>query len=146
MRKSLVLAALLVASHADAGTRTFPQGSLIIPTDLSYQSIGMFQAYGLIYQLLAHDVHVVWVIDPGKTYHAAPCNTVGDTCAWDCGVEGSGVKCPYPTGSPDLTAATNVVWDDTGAAARGSTLGTHQYRGGPFVIDAADHDKALAVI
>jgi uncharacterized protein (TIGR03382 family) len=142
----VVLAALLAAGDAGASTRTFPQGSLVIPMDLSYQSTGMFQAYGLIYQLLAHGVHVHWIIDPGKTYHAAPCNTVGDSCAWDCGVEGSGVKCPYPTASPDMTVTAKVVWDDAGIAAPGSAVGAHRYRGGPFVIDAADHDKALAVI
>lgn len=86
---------------ADAGDRTFAPGSLIIPMDLSYQSTGMFQAYGLIYQLLRQGVHVHWMIDPAKTWHAAPCNTAGDLCPWDCEVEGSGVKCPYPTGSPE---------------------------------------------
>ena len=40
------------------GPRAFDTGSLIIPMDLAYQSTGMFQAYGLIYQLLQHDVHV----------------------------------------------------------------------------------------
>ena len=59
----------------------FGPGSLIIPMDLSYQSTGMFQAYGLIYQLLRQGIHVYWIIDPGKTWHAAPCNTPGETCA-----------------------------------------------------------------
>ncbi|MBL9014986.1 MAG: hypothetical protein JNL83_12460 [Myxococcales bacterium] len=143
----VVLAALLITARpAAAADRTFAQGSLIIPMDLTYQGTGMFQAYGLIYHLLKNNIRVHWVIDPNKTWHAAPCNTPGDLCAWDCGVEGTGVKCPYPTASPDLTATTNVIWDDTGAAARGSALGTHKYRGGPFVIDAADHDDALAII
>jgi MYXO-CTERM domain-containing protein len=132
--------------EAGAADRTFQPGSLIIPMDLSYQSTGMFQAYGLIYQLLGQGVHVHWVIDPNKTYHAAACNTPGDLCAWDCAIEGSGAKCPYPTASPDVTVTASIVWDDRGVAARGSTLGTHRYRGGPFVIDAADHDKALAII
>ncbi|MBA3539417.1 MAG: hypothetical protein H0T79_07285 [Deltaproteobacteria bacterium] len=138
--------ATLAPRTADAGDRAFAAGSLIIPTDLSYQSTGMFQAYGLIYQLLREGVHVHWLIDPNKTWHAAPCNTAGDLCGWDCGIEGSGVKCAYPTSSPDVTATTKVLWDDTGVAARGSTLGTHRYRSGPFAIDAADHDKALAII
>lgn len=126
--------------------RGFPASSLIIPMDLSYQSVGMFQAYGLVYQLLRGGVHVYWVIDPTKTYHAAACNTPGDLCTWDCGIEGSGAKCEYPTASPDVTATTKVIWDDTGKAARGSKLGTHGYRGGPFVIDATEHDTALAII
>lgn len=132
--------------HAAAAERTFDAGSLIIPMDLSYQSRGMFQAYGLIYQLLKRGVHVHWVIDPNKTWHAAPCNTAGDECSWDCALEGSGVKCAYPTASPDATATTKVIWDDTGTDTRDETLGTHAYRGGPFVIAAADRDAALAVI
>ena len=144
----LVLACLLVVGglrSADAADRTFPAGSLIIPMDLSYLSRGMFQAYGLIYQLMRQGVHVHWIIDPNKTWHAAPCNTPGDECAWDCAVEGSGVKCPYPTASPDMTATAKVVWDDSGAA-RDSIVGTHRYRGGPFAIDAADRDAALAIV
>jgi hypothetical protein len=128
------------------GTQTVGKGSLIIPMDLEYQSTGMFQAYGLIYQLLRQDVDVFWMIEPAKTWHAAPCNTPGDECTWDCGVEGSGVKCAYPTASPDFYATTNVIWDDRGVAPRDSVLGRHGYRGGPFVIAAEDHDKALAIV
>lgn len=124
----------------------FGAGSLIIPMDLSYQATGMFQAYGLLYQLLRQDVRVHWVIEPNKTWHAARCDTPGDLCAWDCGIEGSGVKCPYPTASPDFYATTTVIWDDTGTIPRGTALGRHGYRGGPFVVDAADRDRALAII
>lgn len=131
---------------AAAGAPDLGPGSLIIPMDLSYQATGVFQAYGLIYQLLRQDIRVHWIIEPSKTWHAAPCDTPGDTCAWDCELEGSGVKCPYPTASPDLFAETKVIWDDTGAVPRNSVLGRHGYRGGPFVIDAADHDRALAII
>lgn len=147
--RATVVAFLSLAMHvraAGAADRTFQPGSLIIPMDLSYQSTGMFQAYGLIYQLLRQGVHVDWMIAPNKTYHAAACDTPGDLCTWDCAIEGSGVKCPYPTATPDITVTTKIVWDDRGAAARGSALGTHRYRGGPFVVDAADHDKALAII
>jgi hypothetical protein len=114
------------------GPRTFGAQSLVIPMDLSYQATGMFQAYGLVYQLLVNHIHVYWIIDPNKTYHAAACDTPGDECAWDCEVEGSGVKCAFPTASPDVTVTTS--------------LGAHAYRGGPFVIDAADHDAALAIV
>lgn len=143
-----IVVGLLLAptTNARAADRTFPAGSLIIPMDLPYQSRGMFQAYGLIYQLARHGIHVHWVIDPNKTWHAAPCNTVNDLCTWDCAIEGSNVKCPYPTASPDFAATTNVLWDDLGSAARGSALGMHRYRGGPFVIDAADRNAALAII
>lgn len=132
--------------NCNGGTHDFATASLIIPMDLSYQATGMFQAYGLIYQLLKNNIRVYWMIDPNKTYHPSACNDSTNPCAWDCGIEGSGVKCAYPTSSPDFMATTKVIWDDTGAVSRGTTLGTHGYRGGPFAIDAADHDAALAII
>ncbi|CAN5794873.1 hypothetical protein BH11MYX3_BH11MYX3_32590 [soil metagenome] len=146
LRAALVVACLLAAQPVHAGSRTFASGSLIIPMDLSYQSRGMFQSYGLLYQLLRQGVHVHWIIDPNKTWHTAPCNTAGDLCGWDCAVEGSGTKCAYPTASPDVDATTKVVWDDAGLAARDAVVGAHRYRGGPFAIDAADHAKAIAII
>jgi hypothetical protein len=147
MRVILVAAMVLSFGRpASAADRTFEAGSLIVPMDLSYQSRGMFQAYGLLYQLLRQNVHVFWIIDPNKTYHAAPCNSATDPCPWDCALVGSGVKCPFPTASPDVTVTTKVIWDDTGAVARDTALGAHAYRGGPFVIAAADRDKALAII
>jgi hypothetical protein len=148
LSRSLVIGAVLAGTMvpAQAADRTFDSGSLVIPMDLSYQSRGMFQAYGLVYQLLRQGIHVHWVIDPNKTWHAARCDMAGDTCAWDCGVEGSSGKCPYPTASPDVTITTKIIWDDNGVVVRDTTLGTHRYRGGPFVIDSADRDAALAII
>ena len=121
-----VLVVWLGAVPLARADRTFAPGSLIIPMDLSYQGTGMFQAYGLIYQLLRQGVHVYWMIDPDKTWHAAPCNTPGDLCAWDCAIEGSGVKCPYPTASPDFTVDDQRDLGRRGVAARGATLGTHR--------------------
>jgi hypothetical protein len=151
MRHWLLVAAISIATTAGSGRahaadRTFQPGSLIIPMDLSYQDTGMFQAYGLLYALLRNGIHVHWVIDPLKTYHVQNCNSAADPCPWDCELEGSGVKCAYPTMSPDFTATTKVIWDDKQLAARDSTLGTHAYRGGPFVIDSVDRDAALAII
>jgi uncharacterized protein (TIGR03382 family) len=142
MRRLAAVTAALVAvpAAAIAAPTQFSAGSLIIPMDEAYQNDGMLQAYGLVFQLLRQGVPVTWAIDVDKTYHPAPCNTPGDECAWDCAVEGSGGKCPYPTSSPDFFAATTVVWGGTGAIAN------HGYRAGPFVIDAAHRDAALAVI
>ncbi|HVK77581.1 MAG TPA: MYXO-CTERM sorting domain-containing protein [Kofleriaceae bacterium] len=145
---TLALVVLLIAAApraAGAAPQTFPSGSLIIPMDQAYQDRGMLQAYGLLFQLLRQGVPVQWVIDPAKTWHAAPCNTAGDPCAWDCAIEGSGVKCPYPTASPDFFAATVVRWDSAGGAP-GAVISNHGYRGGPFVIDAAHRDAAMAII
>jgi MYXO-CTERM domain-containing protein len=143
-----ILAALaplaLAPATAGADPRTFDEGSLIIPMDLSYQSDGMYQAYGLIYELLRQGVQVSWVIDPEKTWHQAPCDEGGDECAWDCDEAGS-AKCSYPTGSPDFTVDTQVVWSDAGDPG-GTVVTGHGYRGGPFVVDAADRDDALAIV
>lgn len=133
-------------SRASAGAeRSFPAGSLVIPMDLAYQDHGLLQAYGLVFQLLRQQVHVSWAINPGKSWHAAPCDTPGGECTWDCADEGSGVKCPYPTASPDFFAGTKVVWDGEGRAA-GTAISSHGYRGGPFVIDAADRERALRIV
>ncbi len=134
-----------LAPSAHAGPRTFGADSLIIPMDLAYQDTGLLQAYGLLSQLLRQGVPVSWAIEPTKTWHAAPCNTMGDACPWDCAVEGSGVKCPYPTASPDFFAGATVVWSDAGTAP-GTVISNHGYRGGPFVIDAAYHDAAIDII
>jgi len=135
----------LAAGNARAEEQTFASGSLIIPMDLSYQSSGMYQAYGLLYELLRQEVPVSWVIDENKTWHQAPCNASGDECAWDCEEEGSGVKCAYPTASPDFFASAEVVWSDQGDPP-GTVIPDHGYRAGPFVIDSANRDAALAII
>ena len=89
-------ALMLLGSSASAQNRNFDEGSLIVPTDNAYQSEGIYQAYGLLYQLLDQDVTVYWVIDNEKTWHHADCDTAGDECSWDCAEEGSGIKCDYP--------------------------------------------------
>lgn len=139
-----LLVVLAVPHQARAQSRTFATGSLVIPMDLSYQDRGMFQAYGLLFQLLRQGVPVAWVIEPTKTWHHAPCDTAGDLCAWDCAIEGSGVKCPYPTASPDFFVGATVRWSPTMTA--GTAISNHGYRGGPFVIDASRAADARAII
>ncbi len=144
---AVLSAVLLAALPARAGyDRTFEAGSLVIPMDLAYQDHGMLQAYGLVFQLLRQGVTVYWVIDPDKTWHHAPCDTPGDECAWDCAEEGSGVRCPYPTASPDFFVGATVLWDGSGAMTPGAVIASHGYRGGPFVIDAADADAARPIL
>jgi hypothetical protein len=147
LRIALALVLLAVASPAQAGySRSFPAGSLVIPMDLTYQDHGMLQAYGLVFALLSHGVTVYWVIDEEKVWHAAPCDTVGDECAWDCAEEGSGEKCPYPTASPDFFTGAMVLWDGEGVMSPGETITSHGYRGGPFVVDASDAEEARAIV
>jgi hypothetical protein len=147
LTSALTLSLALTPAPASAGyERTFEAGSLVVPMDLSYQDQGMLQAYGLVFALLDHGITVYWVIDEEKTWHHAPCNTPGDECAWDCDEEGSGIKCEYPTASPDFFVGAMVLWDDSGAIATGTTITSHGYRGGPFVIDAAEADEAQVII
>jgi OOP family OmpA-OmpF porin len=48
-------------------TRTFAASSLIIPLDAASQGAGALRAYGLVYELLRHNVPVHWAIQMGKT-------------------------------------------------------------------------------
>ncbi|MBW1810579.1 MAG: hypothetical protein JRJ87_20470 [Deltaproteobacteria bacterium] len=146
---SIILVGILMLSAPSvlAGEeQTFEAGSLIIPMDLAYQDTGMFQAYGLLFQLLRQGVTIYWIIDLEKTWHHASCDDAVDECAWDCHEEGSDIKCPYPTGSPDFYVGAEVLWDGEGQLDPGDTISLHGYRGGPFVIDVADRDAAVAII
>jgi len=141
----LVLA-LLASETAHAGeVRHFEAGSLIIPMDLAYQDHGMFQAYGLVFQLLRQGVEVDWVIEPTKAWHAAACDTAGNECAWAC-ADASSARCHYPTASPDFFASAVVVFDGEGVLQPGAAIASHGYRGGPFVVAASAADAALTVI
>ncbi|MBU1534771.1 hypothetical protein KKF84_05590 [Myxococcota bacterium] len=143
---TILVAALTLSNTADAQERDFQEGALIIPMDLTYQDSGVFQAYGLIFQLLRQGITVYWVIDPDKSWHTAACDEAGDECAWDCEEEGSGIKCPYPTASPDMYASAEVVWDNSQTRPPLTVISLHGYRGGPFVIDATEAAAAMEVI
>lgn len=141
------LAMAAAPASAQGGiSRTFEAGSLVIPMDLAYQDSGLFQAYGLVYHLLREGVTVYWVIDGEKVWHAAPCDTPGDECAWDCAEEGSGIKCTYPSASPDFFVGALVLWDSDDVLSPGATIASHGYRGGPFVVDAVDAERATAIV
>ncbi len=78
--------------------------------DTSYQDFGMFEAYGLVYELLRQGVHVQWVIRDGKD-----------------------------SGDDDFVAsALDHVSQDA--------IDNHGYRGGPFVVRAADAIDAIPII
>ncbi|MGE3630263.1 MAG: hypothetical protein AB7P00_10135, partial [Sandaracinaceae bacterium] len=58
----------------------------------------------------------------------------------------SGVRCPYPTATPDFFVGARVLWSDDGSITAGTEIASHGYRGGPFVIEAADAEAARAII
>ena len=105
-----VILAALAMSATEARADTFAPGSLIIPMDTTYQDNGMFKAFGLVYDLLRHNVPVRWVIRQGKA-----------------------------AGGVDFTATSKDF-------KSGQVLPSHGYRGGPWVIDAADAAAARPVI
>ncbi len=63
---SVFVGALVCGTSVRAAPRTFDEGSLIIPMDIDFQDEGMFEAFGLLYQLLLADVAVHWIISPSK--------------------------------------------------------------------------------
>ncbi|MCY1054027.1 MYXO-CTERM sorting domain-containing protein [Nannocystis sp. SCPEA4] len=108
---SLTLGAVVVGlAPSSAAADDFAAGSLIVPMDTTYQDLGMFEAYGLVYELLRQGVPVRWVIKVGKGYNEIDFMAMG----------------------------TDVR---TGVA-----IAAHGYRGGPWVIDAADAAAAMPII
>jgi MYXO-CTERM domain-containing protein len=131
------------------GSKAFSRGSLVIPMDVCYQATDddlhansngyqpvscnqdkapgdVIRAYGLVYELIRHDVAVYWIINNTKTattdvdltiqYNGGP-----PALLWSWGANGG------PSGTP---TSSNKI----------------DYRGGPFVIDGSDYAKAKAVL
>ncbi len=129
-RKSLIslVALLLAAVPVQAVEHNFPAGSWIIPMDNPYQpeaDQGLFEAYGLVWELLANGVTVHWIIDSTKTTSSAVDLTIFDI-ATNPVVEELG----HGGGTTPIPGVTNFI----------------NYTGGPWVIDAADVAKAMVVL
>lgn len=151
--RGLILATVLVAMGAApsalASTRTFAANSIIIPMDFCYQTTasttgitgtpaycihstnalnageGIFLAYGLVYRLLQNGINVYVITDPAKTKIDDPDMTI--TAA-------SGTPVTYYKRSNQTLTEFFT----------GNTAIT--YRGAPFVIDAGDYTRAIALI
>jgi uncharacterized protein (TIGR03382 family) len=134
MRKFFaLLAAMAIAACASSDDRqpepavatapaelvtAFGPGSLIIPMDTTYQDAGTLRAFGLVYRLLQNNVPVHWVVLTGKANQGI-----------------------------DFTiAAPSTVRTRTALGAGVAVAVPASYRGGPFVIDAADAAAALPII
>jgi len=59
---------LILGQPAMAAPKTYLQDALVIPMDTTSQDLGMLEAYGLVYDLLRHDIPVDWVIAEAKSY------------------------------------------------------------------------------
>ncbi|MCB9705259.1 MAG: hypothetical protein H6711_25515 [Myxococcales bacterium] len=104
------LSALGLAAPPEAAADTFEAGSLIIPMDTDTQDMGIFEAYGLVYELLMNGVPVRWVIKTGKakgdadfTVAATDLRTMADLRSH--GYRGG----PWVIDSADVDAALPIV-------------------------------------
>jgi uncharacterized repeat protein (TIGR01451 family) len=114
---STVMFTPAISSAGPPPPTTFEAGTMIIPMDIDYQSEGMLKAFGLVYQLLLNGIKIHWVIKPFKTIDlVTPANS-------------------------DEDFSVNCTDFETG-----TVLLSHGYRGGPFVIEAADAIPASAII
>ncbi len=59
----------LAGGSAKAHPTSFATGSLIIPMDTTYQNMGMWKAYGLVYRLNKSGVPVRWAISQTKSWN-----------------------------------------------------------------------------
>ena len=112
MRKSILasvaLMTLLTAGAASA--ETFPAGSLIIPMDTDYQDEGMFKSYGLVYQLLLHDIPVRWTIKFGKSFGEADFTTNATDYATGDPITAHGYRAgPWVVHADDAAAAQTII-------------------------------------
>lgn len=107
------VAVTLAFSSGEATNKTFPTGTYIIPMDSVYQPSadgGIFEAYGLVFDLLQNGATVYWMIDETKTSIDAPDITILNT------------------------TTTPVVHGFTGTVLPTAITTTIQYAGAPFVI------------
>ncbi|MGZ3418619.1 MAG: hypothetical protein ACXVEE_12175 [Polyangiales bacterium] len=125
MRSSRLVASIAFAAavttsaiSSRAASVTFATGSLIIPMDVDYQDAGMLKAFGLLDKLLRAGVPVQWVIKTPKAVVDAAKGKFED----------------------DFTASA------TDFKTPSTVISAHGYRGGPFVIKAADAAAAKTVI
>ncbi|MCX6245970.1 MAG: hypothetical protein NTU98_14850 [Bacteroidetes bacterium] len=112
INKRILLVLLFISALfvQNAKATSFATGSLIIPMDATYQDLGMWKAYGLVYNLLSNGVPVHWAINSSKTWNGT-----------------------------DFTATTNDL-------RLGGSSSSHDYSGGPFIIDVAYAAQATTLI
>jgi len=104
----------------------FDVGTMIIPLDAEHQDDqGAVLAYGLVYKLLSNGVPVQWAIKRGKTVDQN--NRPEQDFSIDASATVVDVENLMPI--PPLMGASSIA-----------------YRGGPFIIDAADSGAAMPII
>lgn len=106
----IVIQMFIAPMSAHSEINDYSVGTLIIPMDTTYQDLGMWKAYGLVYELLSHGIPVHWAINPNKAFN----------------------QTDFTAASVDLRTGTSV--------------GTFNYSGGPFIINSSDAAAALPLI
>ncbi len=129
------------------GATTFDAGTIIIPMDACYQrgadvttlptyctgnakttaDDSPLKAYGLVFFLLRHQVTVYMAINPNKTSIDAVDLSLGSFVTRTAPVQ------RYDWPSAKVVSLTDV------------NVSSVSYRGGPFIIDASQHDRVLAL-
>jgi hypothetical protein len=113
-----LVAMVFAASSGEATNKTFPAGTYIIPMDSVYQPSaggGIFEAYGLVFDLLQNGATVYWMIDESKTSISAPDITILNT-----------TTTPVVSGFPGTTIPAPAITT------------TISYAGAPFVVVPAE--------
>ncbi|MBF0291430.1 MAG: hypothetical protein HQK86_04665, partial [Nitrospinae bacterium] len=109
-----LVAMAFAASSGEATNKTFPAGTYIIPMDSTYQPSadgGIFEAYGLVFDLLQNGATVYWMIDESKTSISAPDITITNTTTTPvvAGYPGTVIPAPAITTTISYAGAPFVI-------------------------------------
>jgi uncharacterized repeat protein (TIGR01451 family) len=97
---------------ASAASRNYSAGTLIIPMDTVYQNMGMWRAYGLVFELLSKDIPVAWAISPEKNFNGIDFNANTRDLRTDANVGAYNYSGgPFIIDSLYETQATKVIQD-----------------------------------
>jgi hypothetical protein len=114
-------------ASCEAGACTFASGALIIPVDTTPDNDHAFGAYGLVYQLLRNGVPVHWAIRADKQQSTSPPSDAA-------------VDFAIPQAGTDSAAVIRVLGTNAEVPL------PSKYRGGPFIVDAANSDAARPLV
>ncbi|MCY1077206.1 PilC/PilY family type IV pilus protein [Archangium lansingense] len=159
IRPLVVLCLMTLPFVAGATEIRFEQGSLIIPMQRAYQTqCGAVAAYGLIYRLLQQKVTIYWAVEATKSSHHR-CKNLSDDAKY---LDGCDMIVAKEGGRPVslLKNSSGTFVDDfdtfdtqsnpnsTGEKAFkvDDKVNRLRYMGGPFIIEAAEANKAMELL
>jgi uncharacterized repeat protein (TIGR01451 family) len=99
-----------VASVHQPLVRGFAAGSLVIPTDTTYQDAGTLKAFGLVHRLLRAGVSVSWAIAAGKAQGGIDFTASGTDLKTGAAITNHGYRGgPFIIDAPDRAAALPII-------------------------------------